>query len=123
MKKIILISALIFSAESYSMNNSDHLPNERYKIDLSVIEKLHIELKQGEHGYIDAFLVIRDNEIVIEEYYEVDYKELTKNKKTEQAQIMNKNYGGLATPQYNYYNPRVASLLSRYKPAYHSICK
>ena len=71
MKKIILISALIFSAESSSMNNSDHLSNERYEIDLSVIEKLHIELKQGEHGYIDAFLVIRNNEIVIEEYYEV----------------------------------------------------
>ena len=106
MKKIILISALIFSAESSSMNNSDHLPNERYEIDLSVIEKLHIELKQGEHGYIDAFLVIRNNKIVIEEYYEVDYKELTKNKKTEQAQIMNKNYGSLATPQYNYYNPQ-----------------
>lgn len=106
MKKIILISALIFSAESSSMNNSDHLSNERYEIDLSVIEKLHIELKQGEHGYIDAFLVIRNNKIVIEEYYEVDYKELTKNKKTEQAQIMNKNYGSLATPQYNYYNPQ-----------------
>ena len=106
MKKIILISALIFSAESSSMNNSDHLSNERYEIDLSVIEKLHFELKQGEHGYIDAFLVIKNNEIVIEEYYEVDYKELTKNKKTEQAQIMNKNYGGLATPQYNYYNPQ-----------------
>ena len=76
-----------------------------YSNDYSAIDQLHMELENGEHGYIDAFLVIKDNKTIIEEYYEVDYKELTKNKKIEQSQKMNKNYGSLATPQYNYYNP------------------
>ena len=76
-----------------------------YSNDYSAIDQLHMELENGEHGYIDAFLVIKDNKTIIEEYYEVDYQELTKNKKIEQSEIMNKNYGSLATPQYNYYNP------------------
>ena len=91
--------------DSFSMINSNHSSNEPYVIDRSAINKLHIELKEGGHGYIDAFLVIKNKEIIIEEYYEVDYKQLTKNRRAEQAQIMNKNYGSLATPQYNYYNP------------------
>ena len=58
-----------------------------------------------DHGYVDSFMLIQDGEVIFEKYYEVDYKYLTRNKKNEQALIMNKNYGSLATPQYNYYNP------------------
>ena len=104
-KNIISISTLFFTFGAASMIESNHFSDETYVIDRSVIEKLHLELKNGKHGYIDAFLLLKNNEIIIEEYYEVDYKELTKNKKTEQAQIMNQNYGSLAIPQYNYYNP------------------
>ena len=105
MKKLFLLSALMFSTDSFPMINSTHSSDEPYAMDRSGIEKLAMELKQGKHGYIDAFLVIKDSEIIIEEYYDIDYKQLTKNRKAEQAQIMNKNYGSLATPQYNYYNP------------------
>ena len=75
------------------------------QLDLALLEKLHDEFKSMDHGYVDSFMLIQDGEIIFEKYYEVDYEYLTRDKKTEQALIMNKNYGGLATPQYNYYNP------------------
>ena len=70
-----------------------------------VLKELHNEFKNSEHGYIDSFLVIKDGDIVFEKYYQVDYFEITKDSKHEQAKIMQKNYGTLATPQYNYFNP------------------
>jgi len=75
------------------------------QFDVTLLEKLHDEFKSLDHGYIDSFMLIQDGEVIFEKYYEVDYKYLTRNKKNEQALIMNKNYGSLATPQYNYYNP------------------
>ena len=51
------------------MINSNYSSNEPYVIDRSAINKLHIELKEGKHGYIDAFLVIKNKDIIIEEYY------------------------------------------------------
>ena len=75
------------------------------QLDLALLEKLHDEFKSMDHGYVDSFMLIQDGEVIFEEYYEVDYEYLTRDKKTEQALIMNKNYGVLATPQYNYYNP------------------
>ena len=75
------------------------------QLDLALLEKLHDEFKSMDHGYVDSFMLIQDGEIIFEKYYDVDYKYLTRNKKNEQALIMNKNYGSLATPQYNYYNP------------------
>ena len=78
------------------------------QLDLALLGKLHDEFKSMDHGYIDSFMLIQDGEVIFEEYYEVDYKYLTRNKKNEQALIMKKNYGSLATPQYNYYNPDYA---------------
>jgi len=69
-----------------------------------VLKELHKEFKNSEHGYIDSFLVIKDGDIVFEKYYQVDYFEITKDSKHEQAKIMQKNYGTLATPQYNYFD-------------------
>jgi|TARA_B110000914_G_C15512284_1_gene471444 hypothetical protein len=67
--------------------------------------QLHQELKNGTHGYIDSFLVIKNNHLVFEKYYENDYDSLTKNRRSEQAKIMQINYGDKARPIYNYYNP------------------
>ena len=74
-------------------------------IDPSVLQEIHQEFRNGNHGYIDSFLVIRNGSIVFEEYYQIDYVNLTKNHKNEQAEIMRNNYGDLAMPRYNYYNP------------------
>ena len=71
----------------------------------AVLQKLHQEFKDGHHGYIDNFLVIKNGYIVFEEYYENNYISLTRNRKHKQAKIMRDNYGDLARPQYNYYDP------------------
>ena len=73
-------------------------------INRAVLEELHNELKNGDHGYIDSFLVIKGGDIVFERYYDVNYQSLTKSSKLEQASIMRKNYGDLATAQYNYHD-------------------
>ena len=70
-----------------------------------VLNELHNEFKNSEHGSIDSFIVIKDGDIVFEKHYQVDYFEITKDSKHEQAKIMQKNYGTLAKPQYNYFNP------------------
>jgi len=78
---------------------------ETEEINSSVLEELHQEFKNGNHGYIDSFLVIRNGNIVFEKYYQNNYINLTKNRNHEQAKIMHYNYGDLAKPRYNYYNP------------------
>ena len=106
LKNIFLLIVFAFginaNADSNKWNTSEP---ETEGIDLSVLKDLHQEFKNGIHGYIDSFLVIRNGNIVFEEYYQNNYVNLTKNRKNEQAKIMRNNYGDLAKPRYNYYNP------------------
>jgi hypothetical protein len=69
------------------------------------IKTLSDEFRNGIHGYVDAFLLIKNGKIVHEEYYKNDYAELTKNLKLEQSKIMSENYGDAAKPIYNYFDP------------------
>ena len=102
---IYIFLLIIFSNNLISMTDQTDSIMDYKQLDLALLEKLHDEFKSMDHGYVDSFMLIQDGEVIFEKYYEVDYEYLTRDKKTEQALIMNKNYGGLATPQYNYYNP------------------
>ena len=102
---IFIFLLIIFSHNLISMTDQADSIMDYKQLDLALLEKLHDEFKSMDHGYVDSFMLIQDGEVIFEKYYEVDYEYLTRDKKTEQALIMNKNYGGLATPQYNYYNP------------------
>ena len=104
-KKHFIFLLILFSHPIMSMVNQSESIENKNQIDLSIIHKLHNEFESGNHGYIDSFLLIQNEKIIFEEYYQVNYEELTRNKKSEQALIMSKNYGSLATPQYNYYDP------------------
>ena len=77
---------------------------ENKGVDVAVLEELHQEFENGKHGYIDSFLVIKEGDIIFERYYDVNYIALTKFSKFEQTKIMQKNYGDLATAQYNYHD-------------------
>ena len=107
-KTLILLSATLLiwqinaNAEPINWKASD--PETQY-VDSNILQQLHEEFKNGAHGYIDSFLVIRNKHLIFEEYYENDYGLLTKNRRTEQAEIMQKNYGDKARPIYNYYDP------------------
>ena len=107
-KTLILLSATLLiwqinaNAEPINWKVSD--PETQY-VDSNILQQLHEEFKNGAHGYIDSFLVIRNKHLIFEEYYENDYGLLTKNRRTEQAEIMQKNYGDKARPIYNYYDP------------------
>ena len=105
MKKLFIFSVLIISFQASSVTNMNQSSRSSHEIDISLLMKLNEEFKEGEHGYIDSFLAIQNNEIIFEQYYQVNYKDITKNSKNEQAEIMQKNYGDLATSQYNYYDP------------------
>ncbi len=50
------------------------------------LEKLHQEFENGDHGYINSFLVVKEGDIIFERYYDVDYIALTKLSKLEQAE-------------------------------------
>ena len=102
---IYIILLIIFSHNLISMIDQTDSTRDFKQLDVTLLEKLHDEFKSMDHGYIDSFMLIQDGEVIFEKYYEVDYKYLTRNKKSQQALIMNKNYGSLATPQYNYFNP------------------
>ena len=102
---IYIFLLIIFSHNLISMTDQTDSIMDYKQLDLTLLEKLHDEFKSMDHGYVDSFMLIQDGEVIFEEYYVVDYKYLTRDKKSEQALIMNKNYGSLATPQYNYYNP------------------
>ena len=54
------------------------------------IKTLSDEFRNGIHGYVDAFLLIKNGKIVHEEYYKNDYSKLTKNLKLEQNFIENR---------------------------------
>ena len=78
---------------------------DAHGINSNALERLHEEFKDGLHGYIDSVLVVKSGHIVFEEYYENNYRELTRDRKHRQSKIMRDNYGELARPQYNYYDP------------------
>ena len=69
------------------------------------LQQLHQEFETGLHGYIDSFLVIKNGHLIFEEYYDNNYGSLTTGLKEKQAETMRDNYGDLARPQYNYYDP------------------
>ena len=98
----LLIWQINVNAEPINWKVSD--PETQY-VDSNILQQLHEEFKNGEHGYIDSFLVLRNNHLLFEKYYENDYGLLTKNRYAEQAEIMQKNYGDKARPIYNYYDP------------------
>jgi len=107
-KTLILLSTtlLIWQINAHAESINWKLSNpETQNVDSNILQKLHQELKNGTHGYIDSFLVIRNNHLLFEEYYENDYNLLTKNRRAKQAEIMQKNYGDKARPIYNYYDP------------------
>ena len=74
-------------------------------VNANVIQELHQEFKDGQHGYIDSFLIIRNDQLIFEKYYENDYADLTKNRRLQQAMIMQQNYGDNTRDIYNYYDP------------------
>ena len=59
-------------------------------LDSKILRNLHKEFEELKHGYINSFIVIKGNAIVFEEYYDIDYAELTKDKKDEQIRILEK---------------------------------
>ena len=106
LKNIFFLMMFTFGMNAAAETNKWKISKpEIERIDSSVLQEIHQEFKNGNHGYIDSFLVIRNGSIVFEEYYQNDYVNLTKNRKNEQARIMRNNYGNLAKPRYNYYNP------------------
>ena len=97
----------LISIQSYSSGYEWQYSNPKDEgLNNSIIEALSDELKNGMHGYVDAFLLIKNGKIVHEEYYKNDYEELTKNLKSEQSKILSKNYGDAAKPIYNYFDPK-----------------
>ena len=90
-KTLILLSTtlLIWQINAHAESINWKLSNpETQNVDSNILQKLHQELKNGTHGYIDSFLVIRNNHLLFEEYYENDYNLLTKNRRAKQAEIM-----------------------------------
>tara|TARA_B100001057_G_scaffold280708_1_gene281120 strand:+ start:8817 stop:9953 length:1137 start_codon:yes stop_codon:yes gene_type:complete len=95
------------SIQSYSSGYEWQYSNpEGEGLNISKIKILSDEFRNGMHGYVDAFLLIKNGKIVHEEYYENDYAELTKNLKSEQSKILSENYGDAAKPIYNYFDPK-----------------
>ena len=102
-----LILLCLMSIQSYSSGYEWQYSNpEGEGLNISKIKILSDEFRNGMHGYVDAFLLIKNGKIVHEEYYENDYAELTKNLKSEQSKILSENYGDAAKPIYNYFDPK-----------------
>ena len=103
----LLILLCLMSIQSYSSGYEWQYSNpEGEGLNISKIKILSDEFRNGMHGYVDAFLLIKNGKIVHEEYYENDYAELTKNLKSEQSKILSENYGDAAKPIYNYFDPK-----------------
>ena len=103
----LLILLCLMSIQSYSSGYEWQYSNpEGEGLNISKIKILSDEFRNGMHGYVDAFLLIKNGKIVHEEYYENDYAELTKNLKSEQSKILWENYGDAAKPIYNYFDPK-----------------
>ncbi len=97
----------LMSIQSYSSGYEWQYSNPQDEgLNVSKIKILSNEFRNGMHGYVDAFLLIKNGKIVHEEYYENDYAELTKNLKSEQSKILSENYGDAAKPIYNYFDPK-----------------
>ena len=103
---ILSIYFCIFGVNVYASDNEWEFTNpEQEEVNSSILKKLSEEFKSGKHGYVDAFLLIRNEKIIFEQYYENDYKLITESIRDEQSKILYKNYGNGSTPQYNYFNP------------------
>ena len=101
-----LILLCLISIQSYPSSYEWQYSNlEGEGLNNSKIKTLSDEFRNGMHGYVDAFLLIKNGKIIHEEYYKNDYAKLTKNLKFEQSKIMTKNYGDAAKPIYNYFDP------------------
>ncbi len=61
-----------------SMTNQIESIGDSSQIDLAIIHKLHNEFQSGDHGYIDSFLLIQNEKIIFEKYYQVNYEETDK---------------------------------------------
>ena len=106
----VLILNILLISSSMTTNASEKFSwqiatPESKGLDSKILRNLHKEFEELKHGYINSFIVIKRNAIVFEEYYDIDYAELTKDKKDEQIRILEKNYGVHANPMYNYFNP------------------
>ena len=101
---IVLCSTNMFTNASEKFSWQIATPESK-GLDSKILRNLHKEFEELKHGYINSFIVIKGNAIIFEEYYDIDYAELTKDKKNEQIRILEKNYGVHANPMYNYFNP------------------
>ena len=101
---IVLCSTNMFTNASEKFSWQVATPESK-GLDSKILRNLHKEFEELKHGYINSFIVIKGNAIIFEEYYDIDYAELTKDKKNEQIRILEKNYGVHANPMYNYFNP------------------
>ena len=103
---ILSICFCIFGVHIYASDNEWEFTNpEQEGVNSLILKKLSEEFKSGNHGYVDAFLLIKNEKIIFEQYYENDYKLITESIRDEQSKILYKNYGNGSTPQYNYFNP------------------
>ena len=108
-KKILITSSILYlslmTASHAQTINWDIGQPASQGVNANVIQELHQEIKDGQHGYIDSFLIIRNDQLIFEKYYENDYADLTKNRRLQQAMIMQQNYGDNTRDIYNYYDP------------------
>ena len=108
-KKILITSSILYlslmTAPHAQTINWDIEQPASQGVNANVIQELHQEFKDGQHGYIDSFLIIRNDQLIFEKYYENDYADLTKNRRLQQAMIMQQNYGDNTRDIYNYYDP------------------
>ena len=100
---ILLVSTPMKTTASEKFNWMIASPESK-GLNSKSLKKLDQELKKGDHGYVDSFIVIKENMLVFEEYYEIDYGDLTEKRFGEQKNIMEQNYGQYANPIYNYYD-------------------
>ena len=100
----ILYLSLMTASHAQTINWDIEQPASQ-GVNANVIQELHQEFKDGQHGYIDSFLIIRNDQLIFEKYYENDYADLTKNRRLQQAMIMQQNYGDNTRDIYNYYDP------------------
>ena len=65
---ILLISTPMKTTASEKFNWVISSPESK-NVSSKILKKLDQEFKKGHHGYIDSFIVIKENVIVFEEYY------------------------------------------------------
>jgi CubicO group peptidase (beta-lactamase class C family) len=62
--------------------------------------KIHADINDGQYGWIDSFLVIRNGRIAFERYYEHDYGEIYGEESRTPGPLVVQNFSG----PYNYFN-------------------